>query len=46
MKGLRDKMRAVQEENSSYRASNKAAEFEERVQVRASSCCAGSAPTA
>jgi hypothetical protein len=35
VKGLRDKMRAVQEENSSYRASNKAAEFEERVQARA-----------
>lgn len=34
MKGLRDKMRAVQEENSAYRASNKAAEFEARVQVR------------
>ncbi|KAK9825855.1 hypothetical protein WJX81_004552 [Elliptochloris bilobata] len=32
VKGLRDKMRAVQEENSSYRASNKAAEFEARLQ--------------
>lgn len=34
VKGLRDKIRAVQEENASYRASNKAAEFEARVQVR------------
>lgn len=44
VKGLRDKMRAVQEENASYRASNKASEFEACVQVRSNAkmlpqCC-------